>query len=147
MLAGCGFHTAASVDTPYYLRNGMNYDQGFQSFFMNRGQDTMWSLVPSPGYHNEALDVRDAWQFESDRCAPRTFTTAMEWLEQHYKEDFFLYIDTWDPHEPWDAPDYYTELYYPDYDGELMLPVYGNWHDVPGLQRGDAAEESCHLLW
>ena len=132
MLAGCGFHTAASVDTPYYLRNGMNYDQGFQSFFMNRGQDTMWSLVPNAGYHNEALDVRDAWQFESDRCAPRTFTTAMEWLEQHYKEDFFLYIDTWDPHEPWDAPDYYTEQYFPNYDGELMLPVYGNWHDVPG---------------
>ena len=60
--------------------------------------------------------------------------TAMRWLEQHYKEDFFLYVDTWDPHEPWDAPPYYTELYWPGYDGELVLPVYGNWHDVPGYQ-------------
>ena len=39
-----------------------------------------------------------------------------------------------DPHEPWDAPAYYTELYLPEYDGELVLPLYGNWHDVPGYQ-------------
>ena len=67
----------------------------------------------------------------------------MQWLERHYKEDFSLYIDTWDPHEPWDAPSHYTEFYWPEYDGELVLPVYGNWHDVPGyveekMQKGHA---------
>ena len=134
ILASHGFHTAASVDTPYYLRDGMNYDRGFQSFFMNRGQDTLWSLIPEPGYHHESLDAREAWRYESDRNAPRTFMTAMRWLEKHYKEDFFLYIDTWDPHEPWDAPAYYTELYWPGYDGEMVLPLYGNWNDVPGYE-------------
>jgi arylsulfatase A-like enzyme len=49
----------------------------------------------------------------------------MKWLERHYKEQFFLYIDTWDPHEAWDAPNYYTELYLPDYDGEIINPIYG----------------------
>ncbi len=134
ILAGHGMHTAASVDTPYYLRDGMNYDRGFQSFFMNVGQDTLWSLIPEPGYHHEALDVRAAWRSESDRNAPKTFRSAIQWLERHYKEDFFLYVDTWDPHEPWDAPSYYTELYLPEYDGELVLPLYGNWHDVPGYE-------------
>ena len=134
ILAEHGLHTAASVDTPYYLRDGMNYDRGFQSFFMNRGQDTLWSLIPEPGYHNEALDVRAAWRSEADRNAPKTFMTAIRWLERHYKEDFFLLVDTWDPHEPWDAPSYYTELYMPEYDGELVLPLYGNWHDVPGYE-------------
>ena len=62
----------------------------------------------------------------------RTITNAMEWLQLHYEEDFFLYIDTWDPHEPWDAPDYYTKLYMPDYDGELVHPIYGRWHEMPG---------------
>ena len=143
ILAGHGMHTAASVDTPYYLRDGMNYDRGFQSFFMNVGQDTLWSLIPEPGYHHEALDVRAAWRSESDRNAPKTFMSAIQWLERHYKEDFFLYVDTWDPHEPWDAPSYYTELYLPEYDGELVLPLYGNWHDVPGyeeaqMQKGHA---------
>ena len=75
-----------------------------------------------------------AWRYESDRNAPRTFMTAMRWLEKHYKEDFFLYVDTWDPHEPWDAPAYYTELYWPGYDGELVIPLYGNWNDVPGYE-------------
>ena len=134
ILAGHGMHTAASVDTPYYIRDGMNYDRGFQSFFMNVGQDTLWSLIPEPGYHHEGLDVRATWRSESDRNAPKTFMSAIQWLERHYKEDFFLYVDTWDPHEPWDAPSYYTELYMPEYDGELVLPLYGNWHDVPGYE-------------
>jgi len=34
-----GLHTAAVVDTPFYLRDGMNYDRGFRSFFMNTGQE------------------------------------------------------------------------------------------------------------
>ena len=108
-LAGHGMHTAASVDILYYLRDGMNYDLSFQSFFMNLGQDTLWSLVPEPGYHNEALDVRAAWRSEADRNAHKTFMPAMRWLEQHYRKDFFLYVDTWDPHEARDAPSYYTE--------------------------------------
>jgi len=57
----------------------------------------------------------------------------MEWLERHHREDFFLYIDAWDPHEPWDAPGYYTELYWPDYDGETVDAPYAHWQDVPGL--------------
>ena len=31
LLARSGFHTAASVDTPFFLRGGMNYDRGFQT--------------------------------------------------------------------------------------------------------------------
>ena len=75
-------------------------------------------------------------------CAPN--------LHDHYavagtspQRGLFQYIDTWDPHEPWDAPAYYTEMYLPGYDGEVVLPVYGNWHDVPGydekkLRKGHA---------
>lgn len=57
----------------------------------------------------------------------------MNWLERHYQEDFFLYIDVWDHHEPWDAPDYYTERYGPGYDGERIDPPYAHWQDVPGM--------------
>ena len=64
---------------------------------------------------------------------PQTMTRAGDWLEKHYKEDFFLYVDTWDPHEPWDAPSYYTELYMPDYDGEIVQPLYASWQESPGM--------------
>ena len=109
----------------------MNDDRGFQSFFMMRRQDTFWSMIPQPGYHHESLDMREAWQYESDRNAPSTFMTAIRWAQRRFKEDFFLYVDTWDPHEPWDAPPYYTELCWLYYDGPLALPLYGNQHVVP----------------
>jgi arylsulfatase A-like enzyme len=50
------------------------------------------------------------------------------WLEKHYKEKFFLLIDTWDPHEPWESPTYYVEKYYDNFDGEPSpYPCYANW--------------------
>jgi len=117
-------HTAAIVDTPFYLRGGMNYDLGFRSFVDVPGQ------LSHMGY---SKDLRDSWRSEGDRFAPQTFSRAMEWLEKHYKEEFFLYIDAWDPHEPWDAPAYYTERYLPGYDGERIDAPYTYWQDVPGL--------------
>jgi arylsulfatase A-like enzyme len=134
ILSAKGLHTAAVVDTPFYLRDGMNYDRGFRSFFMNTGQEGSGAKKLKDGRH-ESQDNRAAWRYESDHNAPQTFTKAMQWLERHYKEDFFLYVDTWDPHEPWDAPPYYTERYWPGYDGELIEPVYGYWKDVPGFTR------------
>ena len=124
ILNRANLHAAAVVDTPFYTRRDMNYDRGFRSF----------AEVPGQEYWLRAIgdDVRRSWRFDSDRLAPQTFTRAMQWLEQHYKEDFFLYVDVWDPHEPWDAPDYYTELYWPDYDGEIVEPTYSYWQDAPG---------------
>jgi arylsulfatase A-like enzyme len=132
ILSAKGLHTAAVVDTPFYLRDGMNYDRGFRSFFMGTGQEGSGAKKLKDGRH-ESQDTRAAWRFESDYNSPQTFNKAMQWLEHHYKEDFFLYVDTWDPHEPWDAPSYYTEIYQPDYDGEIIEPIYGFWEDVPGF--------------
>jgi arylsulfatase A-like enzyme len=139
ILSAKGLHTAAVVDTPFYLRDGMNYDRGFRSFFMNIGQEGSGAKKLKDGWH-ESQDARAAWRFESDYNSPQTFTKAMQWLESHYKEDFFLYIDTWDPHEPWDAPAYYTEIYWPDYDGEIIDPIYGSWESVPGFTQDRLAK-------
>ncbi len=89
----------------------MNYDKGFQSFFFHPGQDAQFPEEMMYIHRHESQDIRAAWRHESDCNAPQTFTKASEWLQHHYKEDFFLYVDTWDPHEPWDAPEYYTEPY------------------------------------
>ena len=135
MLASDGVHTAAMVDTPFYIRGGMNYDQGFQTFSMYTGQEgSNTRLLPT--HHHESRDAREAWRFEADRNVAQTVTRAMQWLQIHHKEDFFLYVDTWDPHEPWDAPPYYTELYMSDFDGEVVQPPYAFWQDVPGFSQG-----------
>ena len=127
-----GYHTAAAIDTPFYIRGEMNYDRGYQTFFFHPGQEGSPTRVQQVGNH-ESRDIRDRWRLEQDLNAPQTFANAMNWLETHYKEDFFLYIDTWDPHEPWEAPPYYSELYWPGYDGEIIQPIYGHWQDEPGF--------------
>jgi len=73
--------------------------------------------------------VRNAmgWDGEADRRAPRTMLAAHRWLEEQYGDNtpFFLYVDTFDPHEPWDEPHYYIDYYDPNYTGdELMEPAY-----------------------
>ena len=44
ILSEKGYVTAAVVDTPYYIRDGMNFDRGFQGFFFNPSQDA--TLIP-----------------------------------------------------------------------------------------------------
>ena len=64
---------------------------------------------------------------ETDWFAPGTYTMAIDWLEKNYtREDFFLWIDTFDPHEPWDPPQHYVDLYDPGYRGRILdAPSYG----------------------
>ena len=132
ILGESGYHTAAVSDVPFYWRHGMNYDDGFQTFFPIQGQEGSGTRVHQIG-HNESRDIRAWWRTEADHNVARTMVRAGDWLELHYKEDFFLYVDTWDPHEPWDAPPYYTELYYPDFDGQQVDPPYCYWQDAPGM--------------
>lgn len=130
LLSRKGIHTAAIVDTPFYTRNEMNYDRGFLTFVEIIPSQLDWMRET---YHKQpGIEIFCSNRPESECFAPQTFTKAMEWLEHHYKEDFFLYIDTWDPHENWDAPWYYTERYWPGYDGELVRALYGYWPTVPG---------------
>ena len=136
ILGDQGVHTAAVIDTPFYTRGGMNYDRGFQSYFAILGQEGSGTRAAQIGHH-ESRDVVADWRKEADRCAARTMTQAGDWLEKHYKEEFFLYIDTWDPHEPWDPPAYYAELYQPDYDGSIIQPPYAYWYETEHLTERD----------
>lgn len=129
LLADAGYLTMGIVDTPFYVRNGFGYDRGFHDFVWLRGQGDARRM-------EERLDARSTWRHESDRWVARTVTAAEEWLERHYQETFFLLVDVWDPHEPWNAPDYYTRLYAPDYDGRETETGYAKWEEA-GLTADD----------
>ena len=62
---------------------------------------------------------------------PRFFRKATKWLEHNYREEnLFLCVDCFDPHEPWDPPQYYRDLYNPGYRGtEVLIPIYYNQAD------------------
>jgi arylsulfatase A-like enzyme len=129
-----GYVTAGIADTPFYMKNGYGYDRGFGDFYFVRGQGT--------GQAGE--DMARLRRLERDHYAAKTMAAAEEWLELHYQDDFFLLVDTWDPHEPWDAPEYYVRRYLPDYDGRSApWPPYWYWQEA-GLMEDDVRRAHAH---
>src|SRR5581483_8945587 len=130
-LSSAGVTTAAVVDTPFYMNTGFNLDRGFLHFYDVPGQQPLAykrsPLLPAPRLT------------ELDHCAPRTMTIAEQCLEQlRTRAPFFLWVDTWDPHEPWDAPPWYVELYKADYDGRAVWPPHRTYTDA-GMSDDDLA--------
>lgn len=127
-LSRAGRLTFGIADTPFVMRNGYGYDRGFQDFVYVRGQKN--------GLERNDYVLRR--RGEEDYLAPQTFRGAAEWLERHSREPFFLYVDTWDPHEPWDPPAHYVRRYQPDYDGRVVDPVYWDYRE-DGVSEADLA--------
>ncbi len=143
------YRTALFSDaSPYFSSSWMNYHRGFAHFDWVRGQLLDAYGVPSladridmsryvpPWFENDWYAVTlpqylantSRWKGEEDHFGPQTFTRATKWLEDSRddKKPFFLVVDSWDPHEPWDPPQKYVNLYDPGYEGlEMILPFYG----------------------
>ncbi|HEU5317425.1 MAG TPA: sulfatase [Chloroflexota bacterium] len=133
------YNTQFFCDTPNQVPMGLN--RGFQGWEWHRGQEgdrvlndpriVIHDLGCAPeklrgngaGYRQH-LRNRAHWQSEEDHYAPRTLRSGIAWLQQHREaktgKPFFLWLDTFDPHEPWDAPQHYTDWYDPGYDGEVL---------------------------
>jgi arylsulfatase A-like enzyme len=133
-LSNTGYLTFGIADTPFLMRNGYGYDRGFQDFEWIRGQR-------SGPEHDDVVMRRRS---EQDYFAPMTLKGAVDWLERHHRQKFFLYIDTWDPHEPWDPPDYYVRSYYPAYAGERIAPNYWDWREDGFTQKDLEIAHACY---
>jgi len=143
------YRTALISDTsPYFSGAWMNYHRGFSHFDWVRGQILDPYGVPSvieeadlaryvpDWFRNDWLanvlplylaNVRKR-KGEEDHFGPQTFKRSIEWLEESHKakDPFLLVADSWDPHEPWDPPQKYVDLYDPGYKGiEMILDFYG----------------------
>lgn len=75
------------------------------------------------------------WKSEDDRYVARTVSKAIEYLENvDRNKQFFLWIDSFDPHEPWNPPSLYMKFpcpYDPDYKGkDDFLPFMGDCDGV-----------------
>jgi arylsulfatase A-like enzyme len=145
-LGRAGILTALVVDTPHPFAPGYNYQRGFDSWQINRGQEgdrfrTAPREVKLPCHPRKLRQGRETVtkylrnvarrQREEDYFVAETMTKAAEWLEEnHDGRRFFLYVDTFDPHEPWDPPRYYSDPYDPGYEGEeVIYPRYDYWRE------------------
>ncbi len=135
ILHAAGYVTCGIGDNPFLIRYGYGYDRGFEQYIWFRGQ--------RQGPDRDDIVAQRA--SESDYFAPQTFQAAAAWLERnHNQKPFFLYIDTWDPHEPWDPPPYYVTPYCADYAGEDVYPCYWDWREHGMTQRELEIAHACY---
>ena len=134
-----GYTTAGVVDTPFYVANGMAYDRGFRYFYDSDAQRRGLQAMP---FHPQLFVSDRLTEFEY--AAPLTFHTAEMYLEKLIEGDFFLLVDTWDPHEPWDPPHWYVKPYLEDYDGQTVDPPYDYWEEAGLTPKDLAIAHACY---
>jgi arylsulfatase A-like enzyme len=147
VLLNNNFNTVLFSDTHHLFKASMNFQRGFKVYDWIRGQERdhyrPTVRVPQeqvekmvlPGNSESMVDkVRQYLantanrETEEDWFAPRVFSMASQFLETANKgEPFFLMVDCFDPHEPWDPPQEYISLYDEGYNGpEPIVPEYSD---------------------
>jgi arylsulfatase A-like enzyme len=109
---------------------------------------------PPPDFPGRAYNPTDVYlpanrtrkKYEDWNCA-RLFTTAREFLHDNaQRRNFFLWLDCFDPHEPWDAPPEFVLKYdkTPGYDGRVDPRTFGSWRNS---DLTDAARERIRATY
>lgn len=137
LLTEHGIRNHIITDHAHYFRiGGENYCQQFDTYEFHRGQESdPWvSLVDEPPTPEEYFGTvkrqyqsnRTRFKEEKDYPSVKCFDSAIDWLDENKgADDFFLMVETFDPHEPFDVPQKYLDLYDDDYTGpHFDLPTY-----------------------
>lgn len=132
--------THLTTDHTHYFRlGGEGYINQFTTWDFQRGQegDPWVSQIKDPEWMPEQYCGKLRKQYQANRMkwyeneeeypTPRTFRSACEWLENNKNEDdFFIQVEVFDPHEPFDVPTKYMNMYDSTYQGPYFeTPNYG----------------------
>jgi len=155
LLRQAGYVTMLIVDTPHMIRDAHYFDRGFDAWWWIRGQEHDRYMTNPPDAPEERvralgrqyLQNVSLRRFEEDYFVAKTMTSAIKWLELNYDqhEKFFLHIDTFDPHEPWDPPKWYADMYDPEWKGG-EVPGGAYIVGVPRPAASDLTEEQLNHL-
>lgn len=124
-----GYNTAMVTDHYHYWEEEANgYMQGFKSLELVRGHEVDSWKVPDGGedppwvknvaryrsaehIRQYAANVKN-FKGEQDYFAPRVFQGACDWLDENAsKGPFFLQVECFDVHEPFEVPEPYASMY------------------------------------
>ncbi|MCL2057606.1 MAG: sulfatase [Oscillospiraceae bacterium] len=142
-----GYCTQLIHDTPHLVNGGMAFDYFFNAWTFLRGAEVdrpiitkKWTFpdnwAPDPAYDawgkaDESLIERGHYMAtylqsnahrknEGDWNCRRLFDAASLFLEDNAgRDNFFLWVDCFDPHEPWDSPEEYVKMYLPEGNGKI----------------------------
>jgi len=127
-----GVVTGLVADTYHMFKPTQNFTRGFCSWQFIRGQEgdpvrsgPLSAIDVSP-YHPEGKNDPGAWatltqyllnmldrRTEEDYLSARVFRQGCTWLEENRENaPWFLWIDSFAPHERWDPPFEFADAYY-----------------------------------
>jgi len=151
-----GYVTGCVTDVYHVMKPGKNFHRGFDCWYWIRGQegdpyalrdkarvakliqeDMHLSLedIDEDSWAIQHLMNRKDWQSEEDTSVARVMRKAADWLSDYtLKKPFFLYVDCFDPHEPWDPPAEYARKYNPDYSGLAGIVPPGTFDGLSDQQ-------------
>jgi arylsulfatase A-like enzyme len=134
------------TDTYHMFKPNMNYHRGFHEYQWIRGQESdayktrphtqdLDRYLKPEMYGNQMVRIVDQYlrnvegrKGEEDYFSAKVMGQAINWLDENQSlgSPFFLYVDSFDPHEPWDAPPCYLEKYTdPEYRGNWIFSPKG----------------------
>ncbi len=143
VLTARGYYTGLVADVYHMFKPTMNYWRGFASYEFIRGQesdnwkggslDSINELLKKHARTPDNPSNKTLIQYllnqkhrksDDDYQTGRVFNTAMNWLDDNaYNKPFMLWVEAFDPHEPWDPPKRLADRYCPDYDGlDFIMP-------------------------
>jgi arylsulfatase A-like enzyme len=150
-----GYVSAFVTDVYHMMKPNKNFHRGFEHWYWVRGQEDdpyalrdeaqVRGLVEQATPHAahfrkrhwliQHLMNRKDWRSDADTSVARVMGHAARWIEGYTMDDpFFLYVDCFDPHEPWDPPIEDARLYDPAYEGLPGLVPPGTTRDLPEEQ-------------
>ena len=106
-----------------------------------------------PDFMRQFLANRKRYETECEAIIEVTAKRVIEWLRRnHDKTPFFLHLEAFDPHEPWDPPKRFLDEYMPDATGPTWWePPYSNIEvpqsGIDRLRANYAGESMCVDYW
>lgn len=138
-----GMVTQLITDHPHLFEvGGENYYTDFNAWDYLRGHEhDSWKTRADPSFAGAPHlkpgrpegempydRSRSYFKDEADFPGPRTMTATVDWLDMnagHHEGGFFLFVDEFDPHEPFDTPEPWASKYDPDWEGpHIVWPPY-----------------------
>jgi arylsulfatase A-like enzyme len=173
-LLEAGYINALFSSVYHQFKPGRNFQRGFHTWQWIRGLEYDYYgtcprhpldvsdlaseeyLAKFPGLRNSLSQYkanRNLWQQQGESVSQITAQSAIRWLsENHAERPFYLHVEFFDPHEPWDPPRRFLEKYMPDAHGPSFIePPYDTVplsDDIKLRMRANyAGEVSCVDHW
>ena len=129
------------TDHQYYAQDklfGLRAEDYFEDHVMQSADALLGERVVRPLLNQVEchLKERQYWKSDDDQHVSKVMKAASRYLEGvDRNKSFFLWVDSFDPHEPWDPPSVYDPAtpcpYDPDYTGkDMFLPIQGHVKDL-----------------